>query len=118
MVREDEVFRRYWIGKNPKIKAAVMAYISPSNTKTQKQISEIHGIAEVSIIRHIHRLRELGMIEDTRGINPCIWCDTNIYAVYPKYAVSLDERKKGLKMVGYICEKCFNNIQKRRVNTE
>jgi len=110
MTEKDEVWRRYWMGKPPKVKDAVMTYIDKDNKKTQDQIAEEYNITAATIIRHLKKLRDIGLLEDTRRINPCLKCKKNIWGVYPKYAFSLDHKTKGLTIVGYICEECYKEI--------
>jgi len=60
-----EKWRRYWIGKSPKTRAAIEEYIERydrGSPLTIGQVADKHGIKHPTLSRHIVELRKLGLV--------------------------------------------------------
>lgn len=125
----EKKLMRYWVGKNPRVKAATMEWIKSKGTRTQKELADKYHIDEATITIHVRRLKELGMnvpcsTSKTQPI-PCIGgCSTNLHGVYPKFAVAyIGKNSRGgpsePHIRGYLCVKCskeFPALQNKNRN--
>lgn len=103
---KEEELRKYWIGKNPKVKDAVQEWINNPRTTNQENLAEKYGINSGSIAHHVSKLRKMGFkIPPSHPIIVCQYCLKKLNGVNPKIAMSIRP-----KTVGYICIECAKEL--------
>ncbi len=66
---ESEAWRRFWIGKSPRVKKATREYMEnyrTQNALTQWDSANKNKVAEISIGLNIKKMKEIGLIEDLK----------------------------------------------------
>jgi len=106
----DEKIRRYWVGKNPRVKAAVMEWIEKGGEVSQMKIAKKYGVTVGTFPHHIRNLRKMGVSIPEKRVF-CSWCGIDLSRKFPKYDIRELPKSCESRHVGYLCEKCWRKIR-------
>jgi hypothetical protein len=119
----QEKLRRFWMGKTPSVKKAVMEYVNSENKLSQRAIADKYNVSLVSIRINAKQLVKQGLITTLpypHNLAYCVICGKDVSHNFPRLHIESQKQLKTKRRKGvdeklfpkpesfFVCEVCAN----------